>query len=182
MRNDDDMLYWFRDFMVVVILGIIVWPFCGCTSPRKMTEESIRDSVVYIYKTVWRDSLRVKDSVRIEVKTKIRDSIVLKIDNATGKVISRESYHSADTNTDKNHVADVKQTADKTGSVNYTASKSQNSAVSQCSKNNVVEVRETHYWRTWWAGMSAGILLSILWKYRKKIFGIFEVIAHRFIV
>ena len=66
MENDDDMLYWFRDFMVIVFLGIIVWLLSGCASSRKVAERSVRDSVVYTYKTVWHDSLRVKDSVRIE--------------------------------------------------------------------------------------------------------------------
>ena len=169
MENDDDMLYWFRDFMVIVFLGIIVWLLSGCASSRKVTERSVRDSVVYTYKTVWHDSLRVKDSVRIEVKTKVRDSIVLKIDNATGKVISREAYHYADTNTDKNHAADVRNMVSKADSVNSTASKSQSSVVNQSSKNNAVEAKKTHYWRTWWIGVSVGILLSLIWKYRRKI-------------
>ena len=174
MKNDDDMLYWFRDFMVIVFLGIIVWLPSGCTSPRKLAERSVRDSIVYTYKTLYRDSLRVKDSTIIVYSYVQRDSVVLKVDKNTGKVISTDTWHWRDVSKDRDRVANVRSITNKEDSTSSRIEKNDKQIFSSKKSAVAKDIKKTHYWKTFWIGLLSGIFLSFMWRYRKRMIGLLK--------
>lgn len=149
-----------------IVICAIISLLCGCTSSKVVTERETKDSVVYIYKTHYRDSLRVKDSTVLVYATVQRDSVVLRVDKATGEVLSTDTWHWKDTCKDRNHISDVRNKSEKS-----------NSAVTKTKSSVVVSKKEkpinlstmAHYMRTFAIGVAVGIGLSLLFKYRKKI-------------
>ena len=149
----------------------------GCASHRKVCDAiNIKDSVLYVYK----DSIRLKDSVIISEKINRRDSIVMVIDTA-GKVIRTDSWHWRDTDRSKVSNSDVFRTHDST-TIKTLDSKivqqpkaeppKAKPSKAEPSKDVPIEVKKTHYWRTWWLGVLTGILLPLIWRYRKKILSV----------
>ena len=144
----------------------------GCSSSRKaVIDRETRDSVVYIYKTHYRDSLRVKDSTVLVYETVQRDSVVLRVDKATGEVLSTDTWHWKDTSKDRNHITDVRKMAEKSDSA---ALESKGSIVDRKVEKDANMGTETHYTRTFLIGVCLGVLLSVAVRCRKKIFGLFR--------
>lgn len=169
--RDDDFSCFLRDVFVLLILGAIVWLMTCCSSSRKVvSDRETRDSVVYIYKTHYRDSLRVKDSTVLIYETVQRDSVVLRVDKATGEVLSTDSWHWKDTNRDKDHVNETKKTAEKSDSA---AMKDNGRVVITKTEKAANLPIKTHYTRTFAVGVFVGIVLSLLYRYRRKIFDLF---------
>lgn len=116
---------WLLNLGVVILIASAAASLSGCASSKQaLTEHSTRDSVVYTYKTLYRDSLRIKDSTVISRSVIQRDSIVLKVDKITGEVLSRDAWHWKDTDKDRSHITDVRNMAEKGDSMAFTASKS----------------------------------------------------------
>ena len=164
---------WLLPLLLIAAI-VLLLASCRSTTAAYGTQRTTRDSVAIKYKTVLRDSIRIKDSVRIVTKTKVRDSVVLRIDNATGKVVSRESYHSSDTNTDRDHVAEAGEMVSKADSVGYERVKTDSANIVKTVREKPTEVKKTHYWKIYWLGMLSGILLAFGWKYRKVIIGLMK--------
>ena len=167
--RDDDFSCFIKDLLVLLILGAVVWIMTSCRSSRAVTDRETRDSVVYIYKTHYRDSLRVKDSTVLIYETVQRDSVVLRVDKATGEVLSTDSWHWKDTNRYMGHASEVKSKTEKSDSV---GTKAKSSVVVSKKEIPTNLVPKTHYWRTFFIGMGLGVLLSLAFRYRKKIFGL----------
>lgn len=166
--RDDDFSCFLKDLLVLLILGAIVWIMTSCSSSRKVvSDRDVRDSVVYIYKTHCRDSLRVKDSTVLIYETVQRDSVVLRVDKATGEVLSTDSWHWKDTNRNKDHVSETKKMAEKSDS---TAVKDKGRAVITKTEKTANLPKKTHYTRVFLIGVCLGALLSVAVRYRKKIF------------
>lgn len=157
---------WLLNLGVLILIALAVASLLGCAS-SKQTERSTRDSVVYTYKTLYRDSLRVKDSTIIVYSYVQRDSVVLKVDKNTGEVLSKDSWHWKDTNKDKNHIADVRNMVEKSDSVASTAVKTDNRTVVPKDSVKSLGEKKTHSWKAYWLGMLTGVLVMLLWKYRK---------------
>ena len=169
--RDDDFLCLIKDLMVLLILGAVVWLMTSCSSSRKVvSDRETRDSVAYIYKTHYRDSLRVKDSTVLIYETVQRDSVVLRVDKATGEVLSADSWHWKDTNRDKDHVNETKKMAEKSDSA---AVKDKGRVVVTKIEKPANLPTKTHYIRTFSVGVFVGIVLSLLYRYRRKIFDLF---------
>lgn len=151
-----------RNKVLLPLVCVLALFMASCSSSRVAEYRNIRDSVVYTYKTVYHDSLRVKDSVRLVVKTHIRDSVVLKIDNVTGKVISRESWHVVGRDSSMDHVADVRKMANRDDSTNAVALKSSERVIYRPNKNNTAGVWERVYWVVWPLSVGVSVAL-ILW-------------------
>ena len=111
----------------------------------------------------------MKDSTVLIYETVQRDSVVLRVDKATGEVLSTDTWHWKDTNKDRDHVSEVKNKTEKSDSV---GTKAKSSVVVSKKENPPNLATKTHYWRTFFIGMSLGVLLSVAFKYRKKIFGL----------
>ena len=168
--RDDDFSCFIKGLLVLLILGAIVWLMTCCSLSRKVvSDRETRDSVVYTYKTLYRDSLRVKDSTVLIYETVQRDSVVLRVDKATGEVLSTDSWHWKDTNRDRDHVSETKNKTEKSDSV---ATKNESSVVVSKKEIPTNLAKKTHYGRTFFIGVAVGIGLSLLFKYRKKIFGL----------
>ena len=167
--RDDDFSCFIKGLLVLLILGAVVWLMTSCRSSRAVTDRESRVSVVYIYKTHYRDSLRVKDSTVLVYETVQRDSVVLRVDKATGEVLSTDSWHWKDTNKNRDHVSDVKSKAEKSDSV---GTKAKSSVVVSKKEIPINLAKKTHYWRTFFIGVCLGVLLSVAFRYRKKIFGL----------
>ena len=167
--RDDDFSCFIKDLLVLLILGAVVWIMTSCRSSRAVTDRETRDSVVYIYKTHYRDSLRVKDSTVLIYETVQRDSVVLRVDKATGEVLSTDSWHWKDTNRDRDHVSETKNKTEKSDSV---ATKNKSSVVFQERKEPPKTPTMWNYTRAFFIGMGLGVLLSVAFRYRKKIFGL----------
>lgn len=166
--RDDDFSCFLRDVFVLLILGAVVWLMTSCSSSRKVVNDrETRDSVVHIYKTHYRDSLRVKDSTVLVYETVQRDSVVLRVDKATGEVLSTDSWHWKDTNRNKDHVSDA---MNKTEKNDYTALKDKSNVVVSKIENTSNLPTKTHYTRTFLIGICFGVLLSVVFRYRKKIY------------
>ncbi len=159
---------WLLNLGVLILIALAVASLLGCAS-SKQTERSTRDSVAYTYKTLYRDSLRVKDSTIIVYSYVQRDSVVLKVDKNTGEVLSKDTWHWKDTNKDKNHIADARNMVEKSDSVASTAVKTDNRIVVPKEALKSSEVKKTHYWKIYLLGMLSGVLLTLGWKYRKVI-------------
>lgn len=160
-----------RWMLLLLFVASIVFLLTSCRSTQVVsdTQHTTRDSVIYTYKTVLRDSIRIRDSVRIVTKTKVRDSVVLRIDNNTGDVVSREAWHWQDTDNNRDHLTDVGKMVSKADSVGTERIKKDSAVIISKTKDNVAEVKKTHYWKTWWFGVLCGISISLCWKYRKTI-------------
>jgi len=168
--RDDDFSCFIKDLLVLLILGAVVWIMTSCRSSRAVTDRETRDSVVYIYKTHYRDSLRVKDSTVLIYETVQRDSVVLRVDKATGEVLSTDSWHWKDTNRNKDHVSETKKMAEKSNSA---AVKDKGRAVITKIEKTANLPTKTHYIRTFAVGVIVGIVLSLLYRCRKKLFDLF---------
>lgn len=164
----------YRPMMVVCIYMLAIvgvsMMLSGCaTAKQRPTERSaVKDSVVYVYKTVVRDSVRMRDSIVISEKIKWKDSTVLHVDNATGKILKQERWHWKDTDKDRLSNTDVRnfRTADSLAS----ASMKRNSSSFVKQETNKAAEQKTHYWRIFCVGVIVGLLMAFVWKYRKKIF------------
>ena len=95
------------------LMLLMLWVMGGCKSSKVVSERETRDSVVYTYKTVWRDSVRRRDSVVLIYETVVRDSVVAKVDKETGEVLSTDRWHWEGTNKDRSRVRDGLETAFK---------------------------------------------------------------------
>ena len=166
--RDDDFSCFVRDLLVLLVIGAIVWIMTSCSSSRKVvSDRETKDSVVYIYKTHYRDSLRVKDSTVLIYETVQRDSVVLRVDKATGEVLSTDSWHWKDTNRNKDHMNETKTTAEKSDSA---AVKDKGRVVATKTEKTANLSTKTHYTRVFLIGVCLGALLSVAVRYRKKIF------------
>lgn len=92
------------------LMLLMLWMMGGCKSSKVVSERETRDSVVYTYKTVWRDSVRRRDSVVLIYETVVRDSVVAKVDKETGEVLSTDRWHWEGTNKDRSRVRDGLET------------------------------------------------------------------------
>ena len=117
---------WLLDILVVVFFVAFLCALIGCKSSKVVSDRETKDSVVYIYKTHYRDSLRVKDSTVLVYETVQRDSVVLRVDKATGEVLSTDSWHWNDTNRYMGHASEVKSKTEKNDSA---ATKAKSSVV-----------------------------------------------------
>lgn len=167
-----DMLMPILDFALAwLIYGVFFLLMTSCSSSRKVvSDRETRDSVVYIYKTHYKDSLRVKDSTILIYETVQRDSVVLRVDKATGEVLSTDSWHWKDTNRDRDHVSETSNKTEKSDSV---ALKDKGRVVITKTEKTANLPTKTHYIRTFAVGVLVGIVLSLLYRYRRKIFGLF---------
>ena len=91
--------------LIGIVILLVVASFCSCTTKRTITETVIRDSVNI------RDSIRVKDSTIITNKVVIRDSVRIKdstvvVVDSAGNVKQIKEYHS-----EKVHHAEKDSTA-----------------------------------------------------------------------
>lgn len=169
--RDDDFSCFLKDLLVLLILGSVVWIMTSCSTSRKVvSDRETKDSVVYIYKTHYRDSLRVKDSTVLIYETVQRDSVVLRVDKATGEVLSTDTWHWRDTNKNRDHMSETKKTAEKSDSA---AVKDRGRVVVTKTEKTANLPTMTHYTRTFAVGVIVGIVLSLLYRYRKKLFDLF---------
>ena len=160
---------WLIDILLVVFFVAFICALISCRSSKVVSDRETKDSVVYTYKTLYRDSLRVKDSTVLIYETIQRDSVVLRVDKATGEVLSTDTWHWKDTNKDRDHVSEVKNKTEKSDSV---GTKAKSSVVVSKKEIPAKLAKKTHYGRTFFIGMGLGVLLSVAFKYRKKIFGL----------
>ncbi len=158
-----------RDWFAILAFFLMLWLMGSCKSSKMVSDRETKDSVVYTYKTLYRDSLRVKDSTVLIYETVQRDSVVLRVDKATGEVLSTDTWHWKDTNKNRDHVSDVRRNTEKSDSV---ATKAKSSVVVSKKEIPTKLTKKTHYGRTFAIGIAVGIGLSLLFKYRKKIFGL----------
>ncbi len=169
--EDNDLIQTIRDWFAILVFLLMLLLMDGCKSSKVISDRDVRDSVVYTYKTLYRDSLRVKDSTVLVYETVQRDSIVLKVDKATGEVLSKDTWHWKDTSKDRDHVSDVRKTAEKSDSA---ALESKGSIVDRKVEKDAKLPTETHYTGTFLIGVCLGVLLSVAVRCRKKIFGLFR--------
>lgn len=164
MRGDDFSCF-IKDLFVLLILGAIVWLMTSCSSSKKVvSDRETRDSVVYIYKTHYRDSLRVKDSTVIVYETVQRDSVVLRVDKATGEVLSKDSWHWKDTNRNRDHISNVRNKVEKSDSVALT---NKSSVVVSKTKNTANLPQKAHYTQILFVIIYLGVVFSVAYRYRK---------------
>lgn len=160
---------WLLDILLVVFFIAFICALISCRSSKVVSDRDVKDSVVYTYKTLYRDSLRVKDSTVFIYETVQRDSVVLRVDKATGEVLSTDTWHWNDTNRYMGHASEVRNKTEKSDSV---ATKAKSSVVVTKKEKPPELAKKTHYVRTFFIGMGLGVLLSVAFRYRKKIFGL----------
>ena len=160
---------WLIDILLVVFFAAFLCALISCKSLKVVSDRETRDSVVYIYKTHYWDSLRVKDSTVLIYKTVQRDSVVLRVDKATGEVLSTDTWHWKDTNRDRDHTSEVKNKTEESDSVASVVAKSDKRTVAPKDSTKPSDVKKTHYWKTYWLGILTGVFIMLLWKYRKML-------------
>ena len=158
---------WLLDILVVVFFIAFLCALISCRSSKVVSDREVKDSVVYTYKTLYRDSLRVKDSTVLIYETVQRDSVVLRVDKATGEVLSTDTWHWKDTNKNRDRTSEIKNKTEKSDSVASVVAKSDKQTVVTKDSMKPSDVKETHYWKTYWLGMLTGMLVMLLWRYRK---------------
>lgn len=178
---------WLMDLGLVVLIVLALSALMGCRSTQVVsdTQHITRDSVAVRYKTVLRDSIRIKDSIRIVTKTKVRDSVVLRIDNTTGNIVSREAWHWQDTDNSRDHLTDVGRMINKADSVAREHIKTDSVATTKVINKKAAETNEKKKsdgkpWRrllrSYVAGLITGGILCLLWKYRRKILQVLKLL------
>ena len=160
---------WLLDILLVVFFIAFLCALIGCKSSKVVSDRETKDSVVYTYKTLYRDSLRVKDSTVFIYETVQRDSVVLRVDKTTGEVLSTDSWHWNDTNRYMGHASEVKNKSEKSDSVASVVAKSDKRTVAPKDSTKPSDVKKTHYWKTYWLGILTGMIIMLLWKYRKML-------------
>lgn len=168
---------WLLDILLVVFFIAFICALISCRSSKVASDRETKDSVVYAYKTMYRDSVRIKDSTRITTKVVMRDSVVLRVDSETGKVLSKDSWHLTDTNTDRDHIRDNMQKTDKADSVARTELKKNSTMIIHQNDNKATETRKIapvfkQKVKYVLSGVVIGILLSLGFKYRKQVMAI----------
>ena len=170
----DEFKYIIRDIIVIATLAIIGFLMMSCATSRKATGRTTRDSVVYIYKTIWRDSLRLRDSLCVRYDTRIRDSVVTRVDNATGQVVSSERYRWTDTSRDRDHTTSTHAATISRDSTKAVAAHTDSAAITpHKGRAEVQPTKPTHYGRTFIAGMIIGLIIPIAWRNREKLMSVF---------
>ena len=168
--KDNNLRNIVRDWFAILVFLLMLLLMDGCKSSKVVSDREAKDSVVYTYKTLYRDSLRVKDSAVIVYETVQRDSVVLRVDKATGEVLSTDSWHWKDTNRDRDHVSETKNKTEKSDSAASVAVKSDKRTAITKDSTKPLDVKKTHYWKTYWLGMLTGVLISIIIRFRTRIF------------
>ena len=158
---------WLLDVGLVVFFVAFLCALIGCKSSKVVSDRETKDSVVYTYKTLYKDSLRVKDSTVLVYETVQRDSVVLRVDKETGEVLSTDTWHWKNTNRNKDHVSNVRNKTEKSDSVASVVTKSDKRAVTPKDSIKPSAAKKTHYWKTYWLGMLTGVIVMLLWRYRK---------------
>lgn len=163
---------WLMDVALVLLVALLL---CSCSTTKTVARVAVRDSVEVRHLTVQRDSVVVRDSVRWVTRTAIRDSVVVRVDAATGDVIGKDSWHWRDTDNSRERVADVRKTMDNSDSLRYTGIFKRDSVVVPLKQGKVSEGRKSGFvWFLW--GMGCGMLMSVMWKYRKRLIRILKII------
>ena len=165
--EDNNLKNAVRDWFAILVFLLMLLLMGGCKSSKVVSDRETRDSVVYIYKTHYRDSLRVKDSTVLIYETVQRDSVVLRVDKATGEVLSTDTWHWKDTNKDRDHVSETKNKSEKSDSAASVVAKSDKRTVAPKDSTKPSDVKKTHYWKTYCLGMLTGVIVMLLWRYRK---------------
>jgi len=171
--------WWSRIFMLAFI-AFAAWLLVlltSCSASRAVENRTVKDSIAYTYKTLYRDSVRIKDSVRVMTRTVMRDSVVLKVDSETGKILSKDTWHWNDTNTDRDHVRDNMQKTDKEDSVARTELRKNSTMIIHQNDNKATEAKKNapvfkQKVKYVLSGVIIGILLSLGFKYRKQVMAI----------
>lgn len=166
---------WWPWLMDVALVVLVVLLLCSCSTAKTVARVTVKDSVEVRYRTVQRDSVVVRDSVRWVTRTAIRDSVVVRVDAGTGDVIGKDSWHWRDTDNDKERFADVRKTMNNSDSLTYTATLRKDSVVTPLKQEKASEGRKSGItWFLW--GMGCGLLISAMWKYRKRIIRMLKII------
>ena len=167
--KDNDLRNTIQTWFAILAFFLTLWLMSGCKSSKVVSDRETKDSVIYTYKTLYRDSLRVKDSTVLIYETVQRDSVVLRVDKATGEVLSTDTWHWKDTSKDRDHTSEVKNKTEKSDSVASVVAKSDKRTVAPKDSTKPPDVKKTHYWKTYWLGMLTGVILMLLYKYRKML-------------
>lgn len=167
--EDNNLRNTIQTWFAILAFFLMLWLMSGCKSSKVISDRDVRDSVVYTYKTLYRDSLRVKDSTVLVYETIQRDSVVLRVDKETGEVISTDTWHWKDTNKDRNHVSETRNKTEKSDSVASVVAKSDKRTVAPKDRTKPLVVKKTHYLKTYCLGMLTGVIVMLLYKYRKTL-------------
>lgn len=163
---------WLMDVALVLLVVLLL---CSCSTTKTVARVAVRDSVEVRYRTVQRDSVVVRDSVRWVTRTALRDSVVVRVDAATGDVIGKDSWHWRDTDNDRDHFADVRKMVENSDSLRYTGILQRDSVVIPLKQEKASDGRKSGItWFLW--GMGCGMLMSVMWKYRKRIIRMLKII------
>jgi len=167
--EDNNLRNTIQEWFAIIAFFLMLWLMISCKSLNVMSDRETKDSVVYTYKTLYRDSLRVKDSTVLVYETVQRDSVVLRVDKETGEVLSTDSWHWKDTNKDRDHVSETKSKTEKSDSTASVVAKSDKRTVVTKDSTKPSDVKKTHYWKTYWLGTLTGVIVMLLWKYKKTL-------------
>lgn len=171
--------WWSRIFMIAFI-AFAAWLLVlltSCSTSKTVENRTVKDSIVYTYKTLYRDSVKIRDSTRITTKVVMRDSVVLRVDSETGNVLSKDSWHWNDTNTDRDHIRDNTHKTDKADSVAHTAIKKNSATIIHHKDNKAAETKKIapifkQKVKYVLSGVVIGILLALGFRYRKQMMAI----------
>ena len=151
-----------------LVMGLLVIVMSGCSAARGSVKVREKDSVSVKYQTVRKDSVVVRDSVRWVTRTAVRDSVVVRVDAATGEVVGRDSWHWRESDNDRSQVSAIKETAKNGESLTSTAVLRRDSVVVPLRGKNGSEGRKSGWkWFLW--GMCCGIGVCAAWKWRKFV-------------
>ena len=133
-----------------LVMGLLVIVMSGCSAAR----ESVK--------------VREKDSVSVKYRTVTRDSVVVRVDAATGEVVGKDTWHWRDTDNDRSQVSAIKETAKNGDSLTSTAVLRRDSVVVPLRGKNGSEGQKSGWkWFLW--GMCCGIGVCAAWKWRKFV-------------
>ena len=160
--------WWPRLADVAVVVFVVLLLLCSCSTAKTAARVREMDSVAVKYQTVRKDSVVVRDSVRWVTRTAIRDSVVVRVDAATGEVVGRDSWHWRDTDNSRAHVSAVRESAEKGDSLVSEAVLRRDSMVVPLKTKNGSEGRKTGWkWFLW--GIGCGIGVCAVWKWRRFV-------------
>ena len=66
-------------------------------------------------------------------------------------------------------MSEVKNKTEKSDSVASVVAKSDKRTVAPKDSTKPSDVKKTHYWKTYWLGILTGMIIMLLWKYRKML-------------
>lgn len=148
---------WLLDILLVVFFVAFLFALIGCASGRRVIKERAVYDTAWVRKTQDRaknDSVVYRERIVVQPHIiRVGDTTIVYSDTTIVREAETNRYYTNNITSDKGKI--IRDTV-------YIAPKTDN--------GTKVVTKTKSSWKLFWMGISAGIIVALLYKYRKKVF------------